>query len=90
MRSIHNAYVHGFAMSEILVNDNRRSVTSHWSITTGHVIRPTCHYDVIDCVFVAKRRSLYDVIDFVFVAKRRDHYDVIDCVFVVWQETHNQ
>ena len=45
---------------------------SQWRTTTGHVIGPTCHYDVIDFVLVAKRRGHYDVIDFVFVAKQRD------------------
>ena len=49
---------------------------------TDGVKRSSCHYDVIDFVFVAKRRSHYDVIDFVFVTKRRSHYDVIDFVFV--------
>ena len=45
--------------------------------STGHVIGPTCYYDVIDFVFVAKRRGhvigptyYYDVTDFAFVAKR--------------------
>ena len=37
----------------------------------GHEIGPTCHYDVIDFAFVAKRRGHYDVTDFVFVAKLR-------------------
>ena len=29
----------------------------HWPTSNGHVIEPTYHYDVIDFVFVAKRRS---------------------------------
>ena len=33
-----------------------------WENTTGHVIAPTCHYDVIEYMFVAKWRSHYDVI----------------------------
>ena len=25
---------------------------AHWSTTASHVIEPTCHYDVIDIVFI--------------------------------------
>ena len=28
-----------------------------WATTTDHVIGQTCHYDVIDFMFVAKRRD---------------------------------
>ena len=50
--------------------------------TTGHVIGPTCHYDVIDIVFVLLQSGAaallgnkhnYDVIDFFVILQ----YDVI-------------
>ena len=59
----------------------------YWRNTTRQVIGPTCHYDVIDFVFVAKRRDDVTDVFYVlpsgaktslieFVAERRD--DVID------------
>ena len=32
-------------------------------LPAGHVKRPFCHYDVIDFVFVAKRRGVYFTTD---------------------------
>ena len=56
----HNEGWSGFTNSNC-----RQTNVKQWGVTTGHVVKPTCHYDVNDFVFVAKRRGLYDVI-FVF------------------------
>ena len=36
----------------------RHGTYGEWRTISGHVIGPTCHYDVIDYVFVAKRRHV--------------------------------
>ena len=56
--------------------------------TTGYVIGPTCHCDVIDFVLVAKQRSHYDVIDFVFIAKRPGNKHKINDVIMTSRSHH--
>ena len=54
-----------------------------WGTSNFHVIGPTCHYDVIDFAFVAKRRdrvlgnkyNINDVIVIVSMAMMKICYD---------------
>ena len=67
----HNSYFLAYPLGNITPwFINCFHLFQQWGTGNGHVIGQTCYYDVIDFVFVAKRRD-YDVIDFVFVAKRR-------------------